>query len=114
MDVTAEIYNVTARKLEFTLPGWGSWWGGSTGSGAVPIRVVQPPVEGEQPVVAPPPPPGTLPSEVVLNKTEHKAQYYNITIKGLNHVIDAYTAHLVVLKCASNVSTGNCAESQMF
>ncbi len=84
MSVTVEIYNVTARKLTYELPRLfsGMWSGDSAEEGA------------------------SLPAEVVINETEPKAQFYNITVRGLTHVVDAYTAHLVVHKCASNVSTG--------
>ena len=50
--------------------------------------------------------PDSLPPEIVINETDHKAQFYNITVKGLDHVVSAWTAHLVVKRCASNVSTG--------
>ena len=85
MDLTAEIYNVTARKLTYELPGM---FAGlmSSALGADP---------------------DSLPPEIVINETDHKAQFYNITIKGLDHVVSAWTAHLVVKRCASNVSTGS-------
>ena len=84
VDLTAEIYNVTARKLTYELPGM---FAGlmSAALGADP---------------------DSLPPEIVINETDHKAQFYNITVKGLDHVVSAWTAHLVVRRCASNVSTG--------
>ena len=84
VDLTAEIYNVTTRKLTYELPGI---FAGlmSSAFGA---------------------PSDSLPPEVVINETKHKAQFYNITIKGLDHAISSWTAHLVAKKCASNVSAG--------
>ena len=85
VDLTAEIYNVTARKLTYELPGM---FAGlmSSALGADP---------------------DSLPPEIVINETAHKAQFYNVTVKGLDHVVSAWTAHLVVTRCASNVSTGS-------
>ena len=84
VDLTAEIYNVTARKLAYELPGM------FAGLMSAALRAD----------------PDSLPPEIVINETDHKAQFYNITVKGLDHVVSAWTAHLVVRRCASNVSTG--------
>ena len=84
VDLTAEIYNVTARKLTYELPGiFAGLMSAAFGA-----------------------PSDSLPPEVVINETTPKAQVYNITVQGLDHAISSWTAHLVSKKCASNVSTG--------
>lgn len=44
--------------------------------------------------------------EIVIRKTAKDAVFYNITLKGLDSVLQAYHAHLVVEKC-TDTNTGN-------
>ena len=44
--------------------------------------------------------------EVIINQTEPKAQFYNISIQGLEHAVDAYTVHLISTECSAKESTG--------
>ena len=45
-------------------------------------------------------------TELVLNRTERHAVFYNISIVGLDNVLQAYTAHLITRKCVASADTG--------
>ena len=45
-------------------------------------------------------------TELVVNKTERHAVFYNISIVGLENVLQAYTAHIITRKCMDSAHAG--------
>ena len=47
-----------------------------------------------------------LSEEVIINKTEPSAVFYNISLEYLDIPLQAYRAHLVTLQCLNTTTTG--------
>ena len=78
--MTAEVYNSTTRSISYYLP----------------VLIPQISLYEEAGVS----------TELVLNRTQKNAVFYNITIIGLDNVLQAYTAHLITRKCMQSANTG--------
>ncbi len=77
VEVVAELYKEADRNIEYTLPNIVTYFNRSSDA---------------------------PPAEVVINQTASQAVFYNVTIKGLDIPVMAYTAHLVSRECKGQAS----------